>query len=93
MIIVHYPIDTELTAEAVPKGRTRAKILDRAEPIPPGAVWIDMVEPTPEEDQKVERFLGCRVPSHADPDFVAAFRILLRRERGALPARERRQRG
>ncbi|MFZ0601037.1 MAG: CorA family divalent cation transporter [Roseiarcus sp.] len=70
MIIVHYPIDTELTAEAVPKGRLARKILDRAEPIPPGAVWIDMVEPTPEEDQKVERFLGCRVPSHADPDFV-----------------------
>ena len=70
MIIVHYAIDTELTADAVPKGRLARTILDRAEPIPPGVVWIDMVEPTPEEDQKVERFLGCRVPSRADPDFV-----------------------
>ena len=57
-------------AEGVPKGRLERKILDPAEPIPPGAVWIDMVEPTPEEDQKVERFLGCKVPSRSDPDFA-----------------------
>ena len=69
-MIVHYAIDTELTAEAVPKGRLARKILDPAEPIPPGAVWIDMVEPTVDEDQKVERYLGCKVPSRADPDFA-----------------------
>jgi hypothetical protein len=31
VIIVHYPIDTEPTAEAVSKGRLARKILDRAE--------------------------------------------------------------
>jgi len=46
VIIVHYAIQTEQTAEGVPKGRLERKILDRGEPIPPGAVWIDMVEPT-----------------------------------------------
>jgi magnesium transporter len=70
VIIVHYPIDAEPTAEAVPKGRLARKILGRAESIPPGAVWIDMVEPTPGEDQEVERFLDCKVPSRSDPDFV-----------------------
>src|ERR1700677_2343612 len=46
------------------------KILDPTEPIPPGAIWIDMVEPTVDEDQKVERYLGAKVPSRADADFA-----------------------
>ena len=46
------------------------KVLEAAEPIPPGAVWLDMVEPTVSEDQKVELYLGCKVPSRADPDFT-----------------------
>ena len=29
-----------------------------------------MVEPTVDEDQKVERYLGCKVPSRSDPDFA-----------------------
>jgi magnesium transporter len=29
-----------------------------------------MVEPTADEDQKVERFLGCKVRSRSDPDFA-----------------------
>ena len=29
-----------------------------------------MVEPTADEDRKVERYLGCKVPSRSDPDFA-----------------------
>ena len=29
-----------------------------------------MVEPTVDEDQKVERYLGAKVPSRSDPDFA-----------------------
>jgi magnesium transporter len=29
-----------------------------------------MVEPTLDEDQKVEGYLGCKVPSRSDPDFA-----------------------
>ena len=76
MIIVHYPIDTELTAEAVPKARLARKILDRAEPIPPGAVWIDMVEPTGggPEGRALSRLPGCpRTPT----PISSSLRILL----------------
>ena len=46
------------------------EVLQAVDPIPLGAVWIDMVEPTAAEDKKVELRLGCKVPSRADPDFT-----------------------
>jgi magnesium transporter len=69
VIIVHYSRQPGLTAEAAAGAPLERKILDPAEPIPPGAIWIDLVEPTAGEDQKVERFLGCKVPSRADADY------------------------
>ena len=41
-------------------------LLGSAEPIPPDALWIDMVEPTREEDHKVEAFIGGSVPTRED---------------------------
>ena len=68
MIIVHYVAKTvEETAAITPVSR---RVLEAAEPVPPGAVWLDMVEPTVAEDQKVEHYLGCKIPSRADPDFA-----------------------
>ena len=67
MLIVHFADKTEPAAASVGLER---KILDPTEPIPPGAIWIDMVEPTVDEDQKVERYLGAKVPSRSDPDFA-----------------------
>ena len=45
-------------------------MLEPAEPIPPGAIWIDMIEPTAEEDRKVQDFVGVLVPTKADPDYA-----------------------
>ncbi len=70
MIVVHYvakPPRAGETADVTPAAR---KILAPAEPIPPGAVWIDMIEPTAAEDQQVQEFLGCKIPTRADPDFA-----------------------
>ena len=41
-------------------------LLGSAEVIPPDALWIDMVEPTREEDHKVETFIGGSVPTRED---------------------------
>jgi magnesium transporter len=46
------------------------KMLEPGEPVPPGAIWIDMIEPTPEEDQKVQDYLGCEIPTRSDPDYT-----------------------
>ncbi len=68
MIIVHYVAKAAGEAAAIPP--VARKVLAAAEPVPPGAVWLDMVEPTVAEDHKVELYLGCKVPSRADPDFT-----------------------
>jgi len=34
--------------------------------LPPEAVWIDLLEPTPEEEAKVEKFLGIEVPTREE---------------------------
>ena len=70
MLIVHYAAKTDPAAATATSVELQRKILDPAEPIPPGAVWIDMVEPTVDEDRKVEGYLGSKVPSRSDPDFA-----------------------
>jgi magnesium transporter len=70
VLIVHYAVKTDPGVEAATSVRLERKFLDPAEPIPLGAIWIDMVEPTVDEDQKVERYLGAKVPSRSDPDFA-----------------------
>ena len=70
MIIVHY------VAKPPPPGETGGiapvarKVLEPGGPIPPAAVWIDMIEPTTAEDKEVQQYLGCKVPTRADPDFA-----------------------
>jgi magnesium transporter len=48
------------------------RVLECSEPIPPGAVWIDMITPTQHEDQEVEDYLQCKIPTRSDPDFAEA---------------------
>ena len=38
--------------------------------IPSCAIWIDLIEPTIEEDRKVQEFVGAPVPTRADADFT-----------------------
>lgn len=46
------------------------RVLASGEPIPPGAVWIDMIDPTQQEDEQVQGYLGCKIPTRADPDYA-----------------------
>src|SRR5271165_2793693 len=70
MIVVHSVAKPlEPTATAGPALVT-CKTLGPAEPVPPGSIWIDMVAPTMEEDQKVQDFVGVPVPTKADPDYT-----------------------
>ena len=70
MLIVHYAGKTDPGAGTATSVGLQRRILDPAEPIPAGAIWIDMVEPTVDEDRKVEGYLGSKVPSRSDPDFA-----------------------
>jgi len=69
MLVVHYvtkPQHSEPSG-ALPVVR---QVLECSDPIPPGAVWIDMIKPTQHEDQEVEGYLQCKVPTRDDPDFA-----------------------
>jgi magnesium transporter len=70
VLIVHYAVKTDPGAAMGTSVGLQRKILDPVEPIPLGAIWIDMVEPTVDEDRKVEGYLGAKVPSRSDPDFA-----------------------
>jgi magnesium transporter len=41
-----------------------------AEEIPPDAIWIDLLDPTEEEDRKVELRFDIEVPTHSDFNYV-----------------------
>ncbi len=70
MIIVHYLAKAGQGADATAIATVARKILEPAEPVPPGAVWIDMIEPTLPEDKEVQEYLGCKIPTRADPDYA-----------------------
>ncbi len=70
MIVAHCiakPLEPAATAGL---NLVTCKTLEQNEPIPPGSIWIDMVAPTMEEDQKVQDFVGVPVPTKADPDYT-----------------------
>ena len=53
MIIVHAVVKPAAPGDGTALATVQRKALEPAEPIPPGAVWIDLVEPMMEEDRKV----------------------------------------
>jgi magnesium transporter len=51
-------------------------MLEHEEPIPPDVVWIDLIEPTRDEDRKVEEYLGIAVPTREDIDYIEPSELL-----------------
>lgn len=45
---------------------TGQRLLDAGDALPPDAVWIDLINPTPDEERRVEQALGIAVPSADD---------------------------
>ena len=71
MIIVHDIVKPATGCEGSATATVRRKLLEPSEPqIPPCAIWIDLIEPTAEEDRKVQEFVGVPVPTKADPDYT-----------------------
>ena len=66
MIVVHYAS----TAPGAGAGPISRKLLDDAEAIPEGSIWIDMIEPTIDEDQKVQLYVGATIPTRSDADYA-----------------------
>jgi magnesium transporter len=72
LLIVHYAANPAPGGDIAASALIARKVLEPGEALPPGAVWIDMVEPTLDEDRDVQQYLGCKIPTRADPDYAEA---------------------
>ena len=71
MIIVHAIVKPAAASAGSATSTVRRLMLESSElQIPPCAIWIDLIEPTVEEDRKVREFVGVPVPTRADPDYT-----------------------
>ena len=72
MILIHRP------AEVVgPQGESLDRtVLPPGEPIPPDAMWIDLIEPTREEDRLVESHLNIEIPTKEEMADIEPSEIL-----------------
>ena len=51
-------------------------VMRPGEPIPPDALWIDLIEPTPQEDRLVESYLGICVPTREEMSDIEPSELL-----------------
>ena len=71
MIIVHGVAKPAAASDGAATATVRRKLLEPSElQIPSGAIWIALIEPTVEEDRKVQEFVGVPVPIKANPDYT-----------------------
>jgi magnesium transporter len=71
MIIVHAVVKPAAAGDGSATATVQRTLLEPSDPqIPPCAIWIDLSNPTIEEDRKVQEFVGAAVPTKADPDFT-----------------------
>lgn len=72
MIVIHRPAEKP-GIEALER-----QVLGAGEPIALDAVWIDLIEPTQEEDRIVERFLNIQIPTREEMADIEPSEILYR---------------
>ena len=71
MIVVHAVVKPAAAGNDASTAMVRRTLLEPSDPqIPRSAIWIDLIDPTSEEDRKVQEFVGVPVPTKADPDFI-----------------------
>lgn len=72
MIITHVPSSAALPGMPMLDRRQ----LPSADPIPADVLWIDLVEPTREEDRKLEKFLGISIPTREEMEDIEPSELL-----------------
>jgi magnesium transporter len=72
MIFVHTLVEQPEAGAS----RFERHMLGPAEPIPANALWIDLVEPTREEDRKAEQHLGISVPTREEMSDIEPSELL-----------------
>lgn len=74
MIIIHQPgAASALNDKRCTFGR---HVLLAGEPVSPEAIWIDLIEPTREEDRRVEAALGIEIPTREETQNIEPSEVL-----------------
>ena len=74
MIIIHRARPQE--ASTTEQGSLELYVLEHNAPIPVDALWIDLLEPTPEEDRRVEAHLGIDIPTRTEMQDIEPSNLL-----------------
>lgn len=72
MIFVHRPNVCGVTEQPI----VDRHLLDPGEAIPPDTVWVDTIEPTRDEDRRIETFLGVSVPTREEMQDIEPSELL-----------------
>ena len=71
MIIAHAIVMPTPSGDRSATTTVQRLLIETSDPqIPPNAFWIDLLDPTIEEDRKVQEFVGAPIPTKADPEFT-----------------------
>ncbi|MCA1953163.1 MAG: magnesium transporter CorA family protein [Hyphomicrobiales bacterium] len=73
MIIAHLPAGA---AAADARCHFERRILGPSDPVPADAVWLDLIEPTREEDRRVELALGIEIPTREESQNIEPSEVL-----------------
>ena len=78
MIVVHLPLGLEQAGLGRREARCsfERRALAGGDAVPPEAVWIDLVEPTREEDRRVEDALGIEIPTREETRNIEPSEVL-----------------
>lgn len=78
MIVVHLPLGLEQAGLGRREARCsfERRALAVGDAVPPEAVWIDLIEPTREEDRRVEDALGIEIPTREETRNIEPSEVL-----------------
>jgi magnesium transporter len=78
MIIVHLPSQAQDLSSTSPARRSNfeRRSLGPGEAVPENAIWIDLIEPSREEDRRVEVALGIEIPTREESQNIEPSEVL-----------------
>lgn len=76
MIIAHLPSGTDIAPTRAQRCSFERKSLGSADAVPESAVWIDLVDPSREEDRRVELALGIEIPTREETRNIEPSEVL-----------------
>ena len=68
-------------------GGLKGELLSEDDPIPPDALWIDLLSPTNEERKKVNAMAGVEMPTRADMEEIEVSSRLYQEDGGTSSPR------